>query len=117
MPRHAKYVSVPVLQILLSRSEKRQLGSRKGNTFSIAHFAAAGGNAADEAEAEEEVVDAKAFWSELLPEAAAAHAAALEAAKQPEVCCQLSLHSPQTHQNTVMVLCSSEIAAVDKEYG
>lgn len=72
------------LQILAGRSEKRQLGSRKGNTFSIAHFAAAAG---PEAEAEQEVeqLDAKAFWAELLPEAAAAHAAATEAAKQPEV--------------------------------
>eukprot|EP00878_Enallax_costatus_P046663 GHUV01056913.1.p1 GENE.GHUV01056913.1~~GHUV01056913.1.p1 ORF type:complete len:503 (+),score=214.95 GHUV01056913.1:285-1793(+) len=71
-------------QILAGRSEKRQLGSRKGNTFSIAHFAAAGGAEA-EAEAEDDAVDAKTFWAELLPEAAAAHAAALEEAKQPEV--------------------------------
>lgn len=71
-----------LLQILAGRSEKRQLGSRKGNTFSIATFAAAG---APEAEADEDAVDAKTFWAEMLPEAAAAHAAALQAAKQPEV--------------------------------
>jgi len=80
-----------VLQILAGRSEKRQLGSRKGNTFSVAHFAATG--AEHEAGLElpeqhqEELVgrDSKTFWADLLPEAAARHAAEQEAAKQPQV--------------------------------
>jgi hypothetical protein len=78
-----------LLQILAGRSEKRQLGSRKGNTFSIAHFAAGGAEPelpeAAEAEAEPAAVDAKAFWAELLPEAVQAHEAAAGAAKEPEV--------------------------------
>lgn len=77
-----------VVQILAGRSEKRQLGSRKGNTFSIAHFGA--GGAEPELPEPEEVeqqqpVDARAFWSELLPDAVAAHAAAHAAAKEPQV--------------------------------
>jgi hypothetical protein len=82
-------LAVP-LQILAGRSEKRQLGSRKGNTFSIAHFAAAGGAEPEQAEAAEAEADAaprdaKAFWADLLPEAVQAHEAALVAAKEPEV--------------------------------
>jgi hypothetical protein len=78
------------LQILAGRSEKRQLGSRKGNTFSIAHFAAAGGAEPEQAEAagaeaDAAPLDAKAFWADLLPEAVQAHEAALVAAKEPEV--------------------------------
>lgn len=78
-------------QILAGRSEKRQLGSRKGNTFSIAHFAAAGAEpeqpeaAAEAAEGEGQPADPKAFWAGLLPEAVQAHEAALAAAKEPEV--------------------------------
>ncbi|WIA09219.1 hypothetical protein OEZ85_008629 [Tetradesmus obliquus] len=78
-------------QILAGRSEKRQLGSRKGNTFSIAHFAAAGAEpeqpeaAAEAAEGEAQPADPKAFWAGLLPEAVQAHEAALAAAKEPEV--------------------------------
>lgn len=62
-------------QILAGRSEKRQLGSRKGNTFSVAHFGDGGGEldpeqeeaaaAAAAAAAEDAAVaakDAKAFW-------------------------------------------------------
>jgi hypothetical protein len=88
----AEFVSVPAdapvcLQILLGRSEKRQLGCRKGNTFSIAHFGDGGGELEPEQEAEPEgaTKDAKAFWSELLPEAAAEHAARANHAKEPEV--------------------------------
>jgi hypothetical protein len=85
--------AVIVLQILLGRSEKRQLGSRKGNTFSIAHFGDGGGElepeqeeatAADAAAAEVAAKDAKTFWAELLPEAAAEHAARA-GRKEPEV--------------------------------
>jgi hypothetical protein len=72
------------VQILLGRSEKRQLGSRKGNTFSIAHFGDGGGELEPEQEEVEVAVqDSKAFWSELLPEAAAEHAA--QANRGPEV--------------------------------
>lgn len=76
------------LQILLGRSEKRQLGCRKGNTFSIAHFGDGGGELEPEQEAAEPegpAKDAKAFWSELLPEAAAEHAARANSRKEPEV--------------------------------
>lgn len=82
-----------VPQILLGRSEKRQLGSRKGNTFSIAHFGDGGGElepeqeeAAPDAAAAAEVAakDSKTFWAELLPEAAAEHAARA-GRKEPEV--------------------------------
>lgn len=73
---------------MLGRSEKRQLGCRKGNTFSIAHFGDGGGELEPEQEQEQEeaevaVKDSKAFWSELLPEAAAEHAA--RANRGPEV--------------------------------
>lgn len=74
-------------QILIGRSEKRQLGSRKGNTFSIAHFGDGGGELEPEQEeAQPEVVakSAKDFWTELLPEAAAEHAARANR-KEPEV--------------------------------
>lgn len=79
-------------QILLGRSEKRQLGSRKGNTFSIAHFGDGGGELEAEPEQEEQDLaaaapkDAKAFWAELLPEAVADHAAAQARQKEPQVC-------------------------------
>lgn len=84
--------AVVALQILLGRSEKRQLGSRKGNTFSIAHFGDGGGElepeqeeaAPDAAAAEVAAKDAKTFWAELLPEAAAEHAARA-GRKVPEV--------------------------------
>lgn len=80
------------MQILVGRSEKRQLGNRKGNTFSIAHFGDGGGELDPELELElqqqEEAQvaakDAKTFWAELLPEAAADHAARAKS-KQPEV--------------------------------
>ncbi|KAJ9516015.1 hypothetical protein QJQ45_024466, partial [Haematococcus lacustris] len=53
--------------ILQGRTEKRQLGSRAGNTFSVARFAAV--------EEEEPVAAPKGreYWAELLPEAVAAH--------------------------------------------
>lgn len=69
---------VPTSQILEGRTERRQIGSRAGNTFSVATFAVddnprdgdqggrrgkrGGGNDAD-------------YWRSLLPEAAAAHEA------------------------------------------
>jgi hypothetical protein len=79
------------LQILTGRSEKRQLGNRKGNTFSIAHFGDGGGELEVELEPEPQqeeaqvaAKDAKTFWAELLPEAAAEHAARAKS-KQIEV--------------------------------
>jgi hypothetical protein len=99
-----------VVQILAGRSEKRQLGSRKGNTFSIAHFAAAGAEpepaeAAGEAagEAEGAPLDAKAFWADVLPEAVQAHEAALAAAKEPEVRCRGSSSSTSSSSSQSML--------------
>lgn len=96
-------------QILHGRSEKRQLGSRKGNTFSVARFAAvthdhtlpttavaggSDGDQGDEGGGQQQqqllpggaAVDAKEFWGTLLPEAVAAHEEALTAAQAPVVC-------------------------------
>ncbi|KAJ9515881.1 hypothetical protein QJQ45_016934, partial [Haematococcus lacustris] len=53
--------------ILQGRTEKRQLGSRAGNTFSVARFAAV------EEEEPVAVPKGREYWAELLPEAVAAH--------------------------------------------
>lgn len=93
-------LGLPALQILEGRSEKRQLGSRKGNNFSVAHFGAAAPDvellpdeeaeaaaaAADAEAAAAQPVDARAFWEGLMPEAVAAHIAAQQATREPEVC-------------------------------
>jgi SNF2 family DNA or RNA helicase len=62
------FASEDIDQILKGRTEKRQIGGRAGNNFSVATFEVEGANAAANAAG-----DDKAFWATLLPEAAAAH--------------------------------------------
>ena len=71
--------------ILAGRTEKRQLGSRAGNSFSVATFAAeaAGGsppgaaNKKGKRRGAADTDDDRAFWAALLPDAVAAREAAL----------------------------------------
>jgi len=62
-------------EILAGRTEKRQIGNRAGNTFSMATFAA------DQMGGNEETNDPN-FWANLLPEAVAAHVAAAAMPKE-----------------------------------
>jgi superfamily II DNA or RNA helicase len=84
------FASEDIDAILKGRTEKRQIGGRAGNTFSIATFEVDGGaggaggsgtNAAGGANA----ADDKAFWATLLPEAAAAHETEKVAAKHGHI--------------------------------
>jgi chromodomain-helicase-DNA-binding protein 7 len=59
----AAFASEDIDQILTARTEKRQIGSRAGNTFSVATFAAA----------EEERGNDQDYWAALLPDAVASH--------------------------------------------
>ncbi|KAK9835518.1 hypothetical protein WJX74_002180 [Apatococcus lobatus] len=73
----AKFEQESIDAILNGRTEKRQLGSRKGNTFSTASFAF------QDAEGKEGERD---FWSNIMPEAIAAHdQQVLEAAKPQDI--------------------------------
>lgn len=64
------------LQILTGRTEKRQIGSRAGNTFSVATFAVddkpRAGRPGQAAKQQQEETN-REFWESLLPEAVAAH--------------------------------------------
>lgn len=51
--------------ILAQRTEKRQLGNSKGNTFSTATFAIA--------EEDAQKVDPREYWSAILPDAVASY--------------------------------------------
>ena len=68
------FASEDIDQILSGRTEKRQIGGRAGNTFSVATFAV-------ETEGNATAGDDKTFWSALLPEAVAAHAEEKKIAK------------------------------------
>ncbi|GFR52261.1 hypothetical protein Agub_g14795 [Astrephomene gubernaculifera] len=75
-------------QILEGRTEKRQIGSRAGNTFSVATFALDDANNADNGDprvgprGRRAGEDDKEYWRSLLPEAVAAHEAQLAAGPQ-----------------------------------
>ena len=60
------------VQILTARTEKRQIGSRAGNTFSVATFAVDEKPAAAARKGGRDEED-REFWAALLPEAVAAH--------------------------------------------
>lgn len=62
------FASEGIEQILTGRTEKRQIGNRAGNTFSVATFGSAVPSSDNN--------DKSAFWESLLPAAAAAHQAA-----------------------------------------
>jgi superfamily II DNA or RNA helicase len=83
------FASEDIDEILKGRTEKRQIGGRAGNTFSIATFevgdggaGATGANAGGGGNAHG---DDKAFWATLLPEAAAAHEEEKVAAKHGHI--------------------------------
>ena len=61
--------------ILRGRTEKRVVGGRAGNTFSVATFEVAGGGHGFNDSLKDSSNDDTSFWSNLLPEAAAADAA------------------------------------------
>ncbi|KAK9833308.1 hypothetical protein WJX81_005199 [Elliptochloris bilobata] len=69
----ADFASEDIDAILAGRTEKRQIGSAAGNTFSTATFAAEPAAA--------EAMDERAYWAAVLPEAVASHDAQLEAEK------------------------------------
>ena len=71
-------------EILKGRTEKRQIGGRAGNTFSVATFAVEGGEGSGDVNGggDGRPTDDKEFWKALLPDAAAEHDAAKLAAKQ-----------------------------------
>lgn len=71
------FASEDIDQILNGRTEKRQIGGRAGNTFSVATFETAASAGAHG--------DDKAFWGALLPEALQAHEAARAAAAAPVI--------------------------------
>ena len=79
-------------EILKGRTEKRQIGARAGNTFSVATFEVAGGGTGGGATATNSGAAGsdgdEAFWSTLLPEAAARHAEAKRAAAQGHILLQ-----------------------------
>ncbi len=52
--------------ILARRTEKRQLGNSKGNTFSTATFSV-------QEEEANKIADPREYWSAILPEAVASH--------------------------------------------
>ncbi|KAH7617240.1 putative Chromodomain-helicase-DNA-binding protein 7 [Nannochloris sp. 'desiccata'] len=80
------FASEDIDQILKGRTEKRQIGGRAGNTFSIATFEIEGGAAGSGAAgATANAADDKSFWATLLPEAAAAHETEKIAAKHGHI--------------------------------
>lgn len=65
-----------VLQILSGRTEKRQLGAKKGNSFSVATFATEEASTSEAPRPRKKkggVDDDRAFWAEMLPEAVQEH--------------------------------------------
>eukprot|EP00884_Botryococcus_braunii_P005939 jgi/Botrbrau1/15346/Bobra.0289s0003.2 len=62
--------------ILANRTTKRTIGSRKGNTFSRAAFRV-------DDEMDNAIVDDRAYWAALMPEAVAAHDEQVAAASRP----------------------------------
>lgn len=66
-----RFANEDIDQILSSRTEKRQIGSRAGNTFSVASFNV------DEAAAHTKDKNGRDFWAEILPEAVQVRPAAL----------------------------------------
>ena len=77
------FASEDIDQILKGRTEKRQIGGRAGNTFSIATFEIEGGGAPGSGP--NNAADDKSFWATLLPEAAAAHETEKIAAKHGNI--------------------------------
>jgi len=90
------FASEDIDEILKGRTEKRQIGGRAGNTFSVATFdvgspmvAGGGGGTAEAALAAEAAagggggVSDKEFWAALLPEAAQKHEEERAAAAMP----------------------------------
>ena len=73
------FLSEDIEQILKGRTEKRQIGGRAGNTFSVATF---GEQAPTPGKGEKNDED---FWKSLLPDAVASHEKAKEMATQPNV--------------------------------
>ncbi|KAL6771482.1 hypothetical protein ACKKBG_A26555 [Auxenochlorella protothecoides x Auxenochlorella symbiontica] len=73
-----EFVSEDIGQILAGRTEKRQIGSRAGNSFSVTSFAATGAGRQAGADAGED------YWQNLMPSAVAAHEAAAAAAAAPQ---------------------------------
>lgn len=71
-------MSEDIGQILAGRTEKRQIGSRAGNSFSVTSFAATGAGRQAGADAGED------YWQNLMPSAVAAHEAAAAAAAAPQ---------------------------------
>ena len=65
--------------ILARRTEKRQLGNSKGNTFSTATFSV-------QEEEANEIADPREYWSAILPEAVASHDAHVRPFSQHSTC-------------------------------
>ncbi|KAG2496454.1 hypothetical protein HYH03_005678 [Edaphochlamys debaryana] len=75
-----EFASEDINQILEARTEKRQIGSRAGNTFSVATFAveepgAGAGRGRGRGRGGAEDAEAAEYWRNLCPDAVAAHEA------------------------------------------
>ncbi|BDA49984.1 Chromodomain-helicase-DNA-binding protein 6 [Coccomyxa sp. Obi] len=70
------FASEDIDSILARRTEKRQLGNSKGNTFSTATFSV-------QEEEANKIADPREYWSAILPEAVASHDAHAAAARVP----------------------------------
>lgn len=79
------FASEDIDQILQGRTEKRQIGGRAGNTFSMATFDAQGSGSLDGSLTAEGSGEGAAFWTALLPEAVAAHEEKMKAAAMPVI--------------------------------
>lgn len=79
------FASEDIDQILKGRTEKRQIGGRAGNSFSIATFEIEGAATGTNGAAPNAAGNDKAFWATLLPEAAAAHETEKIAAKHAHI--------------------------------
>ena len=75
------FLSEDIEQILKGRTEKRQIGGRAGNTFSVATF----GEQAVSPAKEGKNGNDQDFWKALLPDAVASHEKKEKLAKQPDV--------------------------------